>query len=693
MPTPSVLISPLPKQQFFIPGTAGTPAAGAKLFTYAAGTTTKQNTYTDSTGTVPNTNPIILDANGQCTYWFDQSLLYKLTLAPATDTDPPTNPYWTVDNLNGPNSPTLASVLASFAAPSGSTLVGFQQAGIGAITTETVGKKLLEIVSVLDFGARGDGTGATPQSTGVDISAAAWNTWTGSPFQTNVAGSPYGAGIGSPTFAPPNPTPFLNTDTWDKIGCQLALWSSAKHVHCPAGNYMINMGAFYPGIGTSFSGLVMMASQEKFITGDGTYYTNFYPSQNAAFFAANHVGVLLAYSLLTFYRMGGLPTHVERIGFFGPVGYAPSNMNLNGVICNGGNGFTWRDLWIGAVEYGLYAQGTTGDSFVEDCVFEFCMGAGLLADSGTDLYCHRVNVASSGVTTTRQYGINATGANISIVDCKFFDCGGGSVLAGGGVFNGNTVSVAGIAENVVFTGAVAASGNRFIGAASSNAMLRLGANASLTGNTFINGVGGVNPCVVLGNNTPASATNITMQGNIFVQNDGTVVASNYAILAPVIAGTVYGAATGSCYIDGNTFQGRAYTSLGNARFGTNMFNGVQGPQTAVMTNAVPSVEWGINQAQPNHLVTLANTATYDLAVGSGILIVNDNTDGYIGIFAVSGNATAIISDPSAKFSTAQGTASKINVYYNGGTGAYRVENQLGASKDLYIGGIKAGPST
>ena len=84
MPTPNVLIATQPKQQFFLPGTGATPASGAKLFTYAAGTTTKQNTYTDSTGMVPSANPIILDSNGQCTYWLDETLMYKLTLAPST---------------------------------------------------------------------------------------------------------------------------------------------------------------------------------------------------------------------------------------------------------------------------------------------------------------------------------------------------------------------------------------------------------------------------------------------------------------------------------------------------------------------------------------------------------------------------------------------------------------------------------
>jgi hypothetical protein len=86
---------------------AGNPTVSYKLFMYVAGSTsTKQNSYTNSTGSVANTNPIILNALGQTPneLWWDTSLLYKVVLAPSTDTDPPTNPVWTVDNLQGMNS-------------------------------------------------------------------------------------------------------------------------------------------------------------------------------------------------------------------------------------------------------------------------------------------------------------------------------------------------------------------------------------------------------------------------------------------------------------------------------------------------------------------------------------------------------------------------------------------------------------
>ena len=49
--------------QFF--DNSGNPLTGGKLYTYAAGTTTPQATYTTSAGNVAHTNPIILDAAGR----------------------------------------------------------------------------------------------------------------------------------------------------------------------------------------------------------------------------------------------------------------------------------------------------------------------------------------------------------------------------------------------------------------------------------------------------------------------------------------------------------------------------------------------------------------------------------------------------------------------------------------------------
>lgn len=76
-------LSPPPKLQFF--GTDGLPLVGGKLYTYAAGTTTPIATYTDNTGTNQNTNPVILDSNGQASVWLTDTTTYKYVLTDAND--------------------------------------------------------------------------------------------------------------------------------------------------------------------------------------------------------------------------------------------------------------------------------------------------------------------------------------------------------------------------------------------------------------------------------------------------------------------------------------------------------------------------------------------------------------------------------------------------------------------------------
>jgi hypothetical protein len=131
-----------PKLQFL--DANGAPLVGGKLYTYAAGTTTPLATYTDYGGGTANANPVILDSRGEASVWLGTAL-YKMALYSATDVL-----IWTVDNIGG------FATLAQLAASGGSNLVGFLQAGTGAVAT-TVQAKLRESVSVKDFGAVGDG--------------------------------------------------------------------------------------------------------------------------------------------------------------------------------------------------------------------------------------------------------------------------------------------------------------------------------------------------------------------------------------------------------------------------------------------------------------------------------------------------------------------------------------------------------
>lgn len=112
-----------PKAQFF--DANGSPLVGGKVFTYAAGTTTPLQTYTDASGATPNTNPVILDSRGECNLWFSTASSYKVVLKTATDVL-----QWTVDNIATYG--TIASQNSNNVAITGGTIAGV------TITTSTI---------------------------------------------------------------------------------------------------------------------------------------------------------------------------------------------------------------------------------------------------------------------------------------------------------------------------------------------------------------------------------------------------------------------------------------------------------------------------------------------------------------------------------------------------------------------------
>jgi hypothetical protein len=77
----------------------GVPLAGGLIYTYEAGTTTPQATYTTSAGTVAHPNPIVLNSAGRVPggeLWLVIGLNYKFVLQTSTATT-----IATYDNIYG----------------------------------------------------------------------------------------------------------------------------------------------------------------------------------------------------------------------------------------------------------------------------------------------------------------------------------------------------------------------------------------------------------------------------------------------------------------------------------------------------------------------------------------------------------------------------------------------------------------
>jgi len=154
----SVFLSPLggAGAQFF--DNNGVILTGGKIYTYAAGTTTPQTSYTSSSGATAHANPIVLDSAGRVPggeIWLTNGLVYKFTIETSASVL-----LGTYDNISGIN-----AVNAEF--------VIYDPPFTGAVSTN-VEAKLAQTLSVKDFGAVGNGV--TNDTAAFNLAIAACST-------------------------------------------------------------------------------------------------------------------------------------------------------------------------------------------------------------------------------------------------------------------------------------------------------------------------------------------------------------------------------------------------------------------------------------------------------------------------------------------------------------------------------------
>lgn len=98
---PTVNLSPIGGAASQFLDNNGVILTGGKLYTYAAGTTTPQVTYTSVAGATPHANPIILDSAGRVPggeIWLTSGLTYKFGIETTTAVL-----IGTYDNITGIN--------------------------------------------------------------------------------------------------------------------------------------------------------------------------------------------------------------------------------------------------------------------------------------------------------------------------------------------------------------------------------------------------------------------------------------------------------------------------------------------------------------------------------------------------------------------------------------------------------------
>jgi len=473
------------------------------------------------------------------------------------------------------------------------------------------------------WGAMADGQGLTPTDTGEDISSASWNSWENTPFKTNSAWSPYYVGG---VFNPPTVKPFQNTDTWDYIGCNMALWSGSNSAYFPTGTYVINVG----NSARTFPGLITMRGQEQTVSGDGTFQTIITTKETAEFFSTNNKGTQNKYKLFTLWRPGGPQTVIRDIQFSGPNGYGQDNYNLALIWGGNTNGVTLRDLWLTSADMGIWNEDHSGDMFVKGTTIEYIFSNAIYTDATSELSVDFCNIWDSAGTPA-QTGVKALGST-RVSSTKFIGLRNGAILADSAVISGNTFYVTNGTANYISVAHNSTITGNTMTVSSAGSVLHVGHDTAVTGNYFINA--NTHSILDLGDGTASSANNITVTGNVFVKTDATAEAQNYAILAVQNSVGYTQAATLSTIIVGNTFTGRAMPSIGAATMSKNTFDNVLGMDTNIYitatttqlvdkTNDINTINKFISRAVWNSITNkfvyatgTANTSVWNDAVGA-----------------------------------------------------------------------------
>lgn len=142
----------------------GNPFSGALLYTYTAGSSTPQPTYTTSAGSVQNSNPMALNSAGypttssvQTQVWLTAGVSYKFELKNSAGTT-----IWTRDNISGINDTTVSQdqwvsgPVPTFVSTTSFTLVGDQTTAFHVgrrLKTTNSGGTIYSTITASTFGA------------------------------------------------------------------------------------------------------------------------------------------------------------------------------------------------------------------------------------------------------------------------------------------------------------------------------------------------------------------------------------------------------------------------------------------------------------------------------------------------------------------------------------------------------------
>ena len=138
-----------------------------------------------------------------------------------------------------------------------------------------------------------------------------------------------------------------------------------------------------------------------------------------------------------------------------------------------------------------------------------------------------------------------------------------------------------------------------------------------------------------------------------------------------------------------TTQSTSTTTGGLVVFGGQAVGGNLNVGGKICPTIAPSTDWGIDFATGGSTISLAAGATYDLATGSGMVVIYDNGNGNFNfLFATGGAVVSAAATASSTIVAGSPGPGYVGLFYNGGTVKYRILNNMSTTRTLILSTIK-----
>lgn len=392
----------------------GVILSGGKIYTYAAGTTTPQATYTSALGITPHANPIILDSAGRVPggeIWLTDGLVYKFKIDTATDIL-----IGTYDNITGVNSNFVNYTIQEevMTATAGQTVFNLSTInytpGTNSLSVyidgvnQYVGDSYLEtdsdtvtFTSGLHVGAEVKFTTAVQVATGTMLASDVGFTQDGTGAVAQTVQTKLEQYVSVKDFGA------VGDGVTDDLAAINAALAAAKNVYFPAGTYLVSGAPISPPTGVN--GITMFGDGfSTKIIGGGLYGVVRLFDHNG--FTISDMWLessILAFGCLSSFHQEISNVIVERCKF-----------TTNGAILTNGIKMVMDNSTVGL-------DGMT----IRDCVFD---APGRMA----------IEIQNHGAGSTVRY------RDVAVENCKILRTG---EAVGGGTTAGMGLSFTGIGEN------------------------------------------------------------------------------------------------------------------------------------------------------------------------------------------------------------------------------------------------------